>query len=308
MASYTYPVARPEGSLTTEQIHLLLSRPTLIAKRLQTLLDQKFIADFLLTGRFRATGGGIFYETGEEIFAADDPEAIAPGSEYPLTVLSRGELEAAKTVKWGLDTEIYDEAISRLGQNPVDRGLTKLANSIVRNVDSVAWAIIASKVTSTFASGAWSNAANIVAALLAAKAERAEQDPTIDLDTVVLSGSDYAKVMGVFVNAGVLPRENGNPIVNGNLPQQIMGFTWVTSPHVSGADPWLIDRDLLGGMADEDLQSPGYTAAGPVGVEAKVSRLSGGDDRDGYRLRGRRVTVPVVLEPLAGVKVTGTGL
>lgn len=308
MASYTYPVARPEGSLTTEEIHLLLSRPGVIAKRVRSLLDQRFIADFLLTGRFEARGGGIFYETGEEIFAADDPEAVAPGGEYPKTVLSRGELAAAKTTKWGLDTEITDEAIARLGQNTVDRALTRLANSIVRHVDSVALAVIASKVTSTFASSSWSNVDAIIASLLSAKAQRADTGEGIDLDTVVLSGEDYATIMGRFLNAGVLPREAGNPIVSGSLPQQILGFTWVTSPHVPSTDPILLDREQLGGMADEDLGSPGYASAAGVGVETKSWRLQGDSDRDGYGLRARRVTVPVVLESLAGVRITGTGL
>jgi hypothetical protein len=310
-SSYTYPVARPEGTLTTAQIHALLARPQVIAKRIQTLVQQKFLADYLLTGRFTAAGGGIFYETGEEIFPADAPRAISPGGEYPLTVLTRGELAAAKTVKWGLDTEIYDEAIARMGQNPVDRALAKLANGVVRHVDQVAWGVIASKVTSTYASAAWSSVANIVTALLTAQAQRAAVDPGINLDTVVLTGTRYATVMGSFVNAGVLPREQGNVIVSGNLPANLLGFNWVTSPNITGSDVWLVDRDLLGGMADEDLGSPGYVAAradGAVGIEVKVPRLTGDDDRDGYRPRARRVTVPVVLEPLAGVKITGTGL
>jgi hypothetical protein len=306
MATYTYPVARPEGTLTTAQIHLLLQNPRIVAKRVATLADQRFIADFLLTGRFTATGGGIFYETGEEIFASDSPEAVAPGGEYPLTVLSRGELAAAKTTKWGLDTEITDEAISRLGLNPVDRGVTKLANSVIRNVDSVAMAVIASKITNTFAAaGAWTSVANVVQTLLAAQADRADLAQGIDTDTVVLSGAQYAKVMGLFISAGVLPREDGNPIVNGNLPQSILGFTWVTSPHIVGTDPLLIDRNQLGGMADEDLQSPGYARAGSFGVETFVERVPANDK---YRARARRVTVPVVTEALAGLKITGTGL
>lgn len=309
MASYTYPVAHAEGELTTEEIHLLLSNQNVVASRLRSLLDQRFLADYLLSGRFQARGGGIFYETGEEIFAADSPEAIEAGGEYPLTVLTRGDLEAAKTVKWGRDSEIYDEAISRLGINPVNRGLTKLGNTVVRHVDQTAWGVIASKVTSTHAaSAAWSSAGAIIESALAAQAARAEEGEGVDLSTVALSGASYAAVMGVFIAAGLLPRENGNPILQGTLPQQILGFEWVTSGNITGSDPWLIDRDLLGGMADEDLGSPGYVSADGIGVEAKTSRLTGSDDRDGYRVRARRVTVPVVLEPRAGVKITGTGL
>lgn len=306
MASYTYPVARPEGTLTTAQIHLLLSNPRVVAKRVAALSDQKFIADFLLTGRYSAVGGGVFYETGEEIFASDTPEAVAPGGEYPTTVLTKGELAAAKTVKWGLDTEITDESIARLGQSPMDRGLTKLANSVIKNVDSVAMAVIASKAADTIASAAnWTTPATIITSLLAAKANREGLALGIDVDTVALSGAQYATVMGIFLSAGVLPRENGNPILSGSLPQSILGFTWVTSPHISGTNPLLIDPAQLGGMADEDLKSPGYARSGGFGVETFVERIGANDK---YRARARRVTVPVVIEPHAAIAITGTGL
>lgn len=309
MAGYTYPVAHPTGELTEEQIHSLLKSPTLIARRIASLADQKFLADFLLTGRYSAQGGGIFYESGAELFADDDPRAVAPGSEYPKTVMSRGEIEAARTVKWGLATEITDEAISRLGINPVDRALTRIANSIVRHVDRTAWGVIASKVTQTdAASAAWTSVAAIVESLLAAQAAAAERGVDlggINPDTVVLSGAQYAKVMGVFMTAGVMPREDGNPIVSGQLPTNLLGFTWVTSPNVSGTDPWLVDRDALGGLAEEKIASPGYASAGGFGVEAKSIRL---DARDAYQPQARRVTVPVVLEPYAATRITGTGL
>ena len=68
----------------------------------------------------------------------------------------------------------------------------------------------------------------------------------------------------------------------------------------------VVDRQQLGGMADEDIQSPGYAKSN--GIEVKTNRLVGSDDRDGYRVRARRVTVPVVLEPSAGVRITGTGI
>ena len=304
MSSYTYPMPSPVGALSAEQVHLLLARPDLVGRRLATLMDNKFVADFLLQGRFEARGGTILYESGEEIFAADSPEAVAPGGEYPMTVLTRGEVVAARTTKWGLQTEITDEAISRQGIDPVERSLGRLANTVVKHVDSVAMSVIGSKVTSQVAAtGAWTSVQNIVTALIGARTQKEDLDLGINLDTVALSPLDYANVMGLFLNAGVLPRENNNPMLSGELPPNLLGWTWVPSKHVPGGDPWVFDRTLLGGMADEDLRSPGYTKAGQFGVEVKVERISA---RDAYEPRARRVTVPVVLEPLAGARITGT--
>ncbi|MDI3331414.1 MAG: hypothetical protein QJR09_11905 [Micrococcus sp.] len=304
--SYTYPAAPPNVSadLTAVEIHHLMKTPTILRKRLADLLRNKFIADFVLAGRFQAVGGAILYETGEEIFPADAPEAIAPGGEYPLTALTSGELTAAKTVKWGQDSIVTDEAISRLLMDPVNRALLKLVNGMVRHVDSVALAVIGSKVTQTYASGAWTSAEAIIEGVLTAKAT-AEEDhagENFDYSTVVLKPTQFAKVAAKLISSQLVPRESQNAVLTGVIPDYL-GVTWTTSSHVPFGDPLLVDRDQLGGMADEKIASPGYTAQD--GVEVKSIR---NDEEDKYRLRARRVTVPVVLEPRAGLRLTGTGV
>jgi hypothetical protein len=303
--SYTYPLARPSGTLTAAQVHQLLSNPRVIAKRVQKLTDQRFIADYLLGQRFEAKGGGIFYETGETLFAPDSSEAVEALMEYPLTVLPGGDIAAAATRKQGLGTEISDEKISRDNVVALDRGLSRIANQVVKDVDSIAMAVVIAKITDTYASSAWSSIANIVTGLLAAQAAREDLALGINADTIALTGAQWAKVMGLFASAGVLPREAGNPLVNGNYPVNLLGYTWVTSPWITGGNPLLVDREQLGGMANEDLQSPDWVKSPDSDVETYVKRLDG---RDGYRAIARRVTVPVVTEAHAGVAITGTGL
>ena len=280
---------------------------------MQDILAQKFIADFLLAGRFKAVGGSILYETGEEIFPADTAEDIAPGGEYPRTVLTSGELAAAKTTKWGLDTPVTDEAIARFGMDPVNRALRKLANGNIRDVDGAALGVIASKVTQTVTvtastgnvpTGVWTASDDvIIEGILGVKAYLEEQNAgySFDYNTVVLKPTQFAKVAGKLIVGGLLPRESQNAILSGVL-QDYLGLTWVTSTNVTGTNPILVDRDQLGGMADEDLGG-GYT--GLDGVQVKSIRE---DKTDGYLLRARRVTVPVVLEPKAGAVISGTGL
>lgn len=302
---YTYPVKHPTGTLTTAQLHLLLQNNKVIAKRVADLSKMKFIADWLLQGRFDATGGGIFYETGEPVFAADNPEAITPLGEYPLVVLDDGTVVAAKTDKWGLDTMISDEKIARQGRFYVDRGILRVTNTVIRFIDQVAMAVIASRVSSTFTSGTWDTAGAAVEALLTIQAERANLGIGLELDTIVLRPAQYAKVIGMLIDDKALPRESGETAIKGNLPVDALGLTWATTPNFQGANPLLLDRDNLGGMADEKLGGPNYASAGDFGVEVKSIR---DEDTEGYKVRARRVTVPVVTEPLAGVQLTGTGL
>ncbi len=303
--SYTYPVKHPTGTLTTAQLHLLLQNNKVIAKRVADLSQMKFIADWLLPARFDATGGGIFYETGEPLFATDSPEAVAPLGEYPLVVLDDGTVVSAKTDKWGLDTIISDEKIARQGRVYVDRGIVRVTNTVIRFIDQVAMAVIASRVSSTFASGTWDSAGAAVEALLTIQGDRAALGLGLELDTIVLRPAQYAKVIGMLIDDKALPRESGETAIKGNLPVDALGLTWATTPNFQGSNPLLLDRDQLGGMADEKLGGPNYASAGDHGVEVKSIR---DEDAEAYKVRARRVTVPVVTEPLAGVQLTGTGL
>jgi hypothetical protein len=304
--SLTYPVPAitATGTLTTEQIHQLLRNQPALAWRVRTLANQHFIADALLTGRYTAQGGAILYETGEPLFAPDDPEQIQPGGEYPRSQITAGDLAAAKVEKWGRDVPITDESIARRGIDVVDKSLTALVNRMVKFVDSMALSVIASKITATqSATGQWTTPEAIVESVELAKAAAEESGEGHVLDTIVLTPSAYAKVMAQFLAAGLLPREAANPLITGTWPT-VLDLTWLRSKNTPTANPMLVDTAELGGMADENLAGPGYAQALP-GIEVKSIRK---DDNDSWLVRSRRVTIPVVTDPTAGVSITGTGL
>lgn len=306
---YTYPPAPASLSGDVLTISRFLNSPTQVARRLRTLLEQRYISDALLKGRFTAVGGAVLYETGETIFSADNPRAVSTGGEYPLTSAATGTASLAKTVKWGQDAEVYDESIARQQMNPVNRALTKLANQNVKYVDSVALSAIASAVSATqavTASFATATAQQILLDVADVKADIVALNQGYDPDTVVLDDVNWAIAMAKFIAAGLTPRESSNTaLLTGDFPV-ILGMAWLATPNIPTAGVGLVlDSEQLGGMADEDLGGEGYVSAGGVGVQAKTFRLTGSDDRDGYRLRCRRVTVPVVLEPAAAKKLTG---
>lgn len=302
---YTYPPASPTISGDVVSTNRFLNSPTMYLRRLRSLLEQRYIADALLTVPLRAEGGAIVYETGEAIFADRDPRAVAPGSEYPLTTLGSGTPSLAKTSKWGEDAIVTDEAIARQNFAPVDRAMTKLVNSNVRFIDSLAMSAISSAVTaSTGATAAFATAtaAQILDDVTKAKAAILALNQGFEPDTVVLNDTQYANVLSKFVQAGIVPRETNalNPAMTGELPN-ILGMRWLPTPNALSSTVLIVDSRQLGGMADENIGGPGYTGQGPSGVDGKAIRE---DKEDRWRLRARRVTVPVVLEPAAGYKLT----
>ncbi|WP_063017186.1 MULTISPECIES: phage major capsid protein [Nocardia] len=304
---YTYPPAAPTISGDNVTISRFLKDPTLVARRLRTLAEQRFIADVLLTARYDAPGGAVEYEQGESMYSDRAPEAVAPGAEYPLTSLSEGTAQVAKTVKWGRDSEITDESIARRKMDPVNRALIKQVNQMVKTIDSVALAAIASQVTqSTAAAASWSGgSAAIVRDVLKAVANIRALNEGFEPDTIVVDDLTWAIVMSDDKVANLLKREDGlAPIYTGNFPV-IAGLRFLPTPNLPTAGQALIvDTSQLGGMADEKLAGPGYVSAGGSipGVEVKTIRE---EKNDKYLLRSRRVTVPIVVEPKAAWKITG---
>lgn len=308
---FTYPPAPPSLSGDVLSINRFLQNPTLVARRLRTLAEQRFISDALLSQRIQAQGGSVLYETGETIYTDTAPSGVTPGSEYPLTTVSHGTASLAKTTKWGSDVEVTDEAISRQLINPVERAFEKLTNHMVKTVDGVAMSAINSAVTqNTAAIASWAGTGStpqILRDIARAKANIDKLNQGYDPDTLVVDDATYANFLSDPGIAGLLPREtSATPVQTGSW-LVVAGLRVLVSPYVSGggtssAIALVVDSRALGGMADESLSGPGYVSANGVGVQAKTIRK---DETDSWLLRCRRVTVPIVLEPAAAWKITG---
>lgn len=304
----SYPPAPPSlaGDLLT--IHRLLQSPTQVRRRLRTLTDVRFVSDQILTQRFRTAGGAISYEVSESIFNTREIEAVAPGSEYPMDTPSHGTAALAAVSKWGQRVFLSDEKIKRsvyMGQE-VDRALRKVVNTIVRKVDAVTLAAVASAVTATSAaSAAWdADAATLLRDVELAKAVILDLDQGYVPDTILLSTTKYALLVSDDKIATLRRRETtDNPVYSGQI-ETLAGLVVVTTSagNLPTDDVWILDSKQLGGMADEADVDPGYTVA-EMGVQVQNERIA---SRDGWDLWGRRLTVPVVQEPGAGIRITLT--
>ncbi len=304
--SYPPPAPTLTGDLLS--IHRLLQSPTQIQRRLRTLADLRFVSDQILTQRFRTSGGAVLYEVSEPIVNTRIPKAVSPGAEYPRDTPGLGTAATAAVKKWGQAVFLADEEIKRsiYAGDAVDRALRKLLNSVISKVDAVALAAVAAAVTQTQAAGAtWSNASAAIyrdIELAAADVRALNQGYTPD--TLLLSDEKYALMLSDPVIASLRRRETSeNPIYGGDI-ERIGKFKVVPAPvgSLPTDDVWILDSSQLGGMADEVTVDPGYTVA-EMGVQVQTTRITA---RDGWDLQARRLTVPIVQEPGAGIRITGT--
>ena len=91
------------------------------------------------------------------------------------------------------------------------------------------------------------------------------------------------------------------------------GKLWLGTPNLP-SEPYcaVLDTTVFGAMVDERLPAPGYAGSqSPDGtvdddgrsmIQVKTMRE---DKQDRWRIRCRRTTTPIVIEPLAGVEITG---
>lgn len=301
--SYSYPPVAPTFSGDNETISRFLNSPTLVSRRVQDITSNRFIADVLLTGRTDVSGGAITYDVDEDLYTVRPVTAVSPGGEYDLTTLTNGTPQVAKVTKWGQDTIVYDEAVKRLNFGAVEKGLGKLSNTLVKKVDSISLSLIASTVTATQAvtSGAWSvsGTAAILRDIMLAKSKVTALNKGYDPNVLVVDDTTWAYLASDVAVQTARGREDAsNAVYTGNF-LSIAGLTILPTPNIpGGSGAWLIDTNALGGIADEDLGG-GYVG---TNVQTKVMRE---DTVDGWRLRARRVCVPYVTEPGAGIKITG---
>jgi hypothetical protein len=302
----TYPASPPTLSGDLETISRFLQSPQQILRRLRSFSDLRFVADQVLTQRFRSQGGAVLYEQSEPFVSDRAVEAVSAGSTYPYANLPTGTAAIGAIQKWGQKTLLTDEEIARnfYAGAAVDRSLRKVMNSVIKQVDGIAMSAVFSAVTATQAvAAAWNGgSAKFLLDVLLAKAKIVGLNLGYVPDTLLLNDAQYAYLMSDTIITNALRRETtDNPVYSGAI-EVIAKLNIVVSPAVVAGGAWVLDSKQLGGMADEVDGAPGY-AISDLAVQVKSIRK---DDQDAWDLQGRRKTVPVVQEPGAGCQITGT--
>lgn len=299
--AYSYPPVTPTFSGDNVTTSRFLSTPTLVARRAQELTQNRFIADVILSGRTDVSGGAITYEVDEDFYTVRPITSVSPGGEYDLTTITNGTPQIVKVTKWGQDTLVTDEAIKRQNFAAVEKGLAKLANTVVKHVDSVSLSLIASTVSATqAASASWSaDGARILQDIMLAKAKVTALNKGYDPNVLVIDDTTWAYLASNDKIQVARAREDTSNTVYSGLFGSIAGMQILPTPNLPGGNgAWLIDTNALGGIADEDLGG-GYEGDN---VQTKSIRE---DLNDRWRLRARRVCVPYVTDPGAAIKITG---
>lgn len=295
-----YPAGAPtvNGSLIT--VDAFLKSPPMVQKAITDLTKQRFIADEVFAAGPTAVGGAVMFDqiTEGEWFSDRDVQAIAAGAEFPVVSSGQSNPKVAAVTKWGGAAVVTYEQVRRDRRDVLAKELTKLRNTIVRKIDTVAVAALEAAVDANLipdqpASDDWTDEdTDIRADLETARSTIDEQDLGYEADTVLLNPE---QALGVRLNNGLqtaLPRETmaDNLIGKSGLSGLLRFPRWYVSNRVAPGDVWVTCSKQVGSISDE---LPLY------------SRVVNDELRERYVIMAARIAVPFITDPLCTVKITG---
>lgn len=289
-----YPVAAPTISGNAITLDLFLRTPARVTRVLTNLALQRFVADLIFGNGPQATGGAVMYDqlSDNDLFLLRDVQQIAPGGEYPILTDEAPIPKVAAVSKWGGRVFVTDEARDRNAFDVARRQLTKLMNTIVRKVDTVAIAALAASPTRTFVGSDWTSASadTIIANLINAAGLVNNPDLGYVVDTVLLNPIQADELLMNKDFRAALQAASPTSILRDGTLGRMLNMDFYKSNRVAAGTAWIVQKGQIGGISDE------------VPMATKTYRQ---EDSDKTWIQGARRVVPYVTDPLAAVAVSG---
>lgn len=289
-----YPPAPPtidgSGRVTVEQY---LKQPTRVQRTLEDLTKERFLAERIF-GSGNADGGAVIYDqlAANGLYTDRDVQAIQPGSEFPILDVGETVPKVAAVSKWGGAGIITYEAARRDQRDVLRRQITRIRNTIVRKVDTVAIAALNAAPINGTAGTDWSDtdARDAINDIATGVSYIDNQDLGYTADTVLINPTQGLELFRDKEIRDALPKEGpANPIASGRF-QGLMGLTWYESNRVPLGTAYILSSTMAGSLHDE---LPLY------------SRVVDQPEKERYLVQAARVTVPAVTDPLAVYRLTG---
>ena len=304
------PITYPGGSdrLTVEAY---LKRPNYIARALTDLALKRFVADKIFASGTadQVAGGAAIYQKSESIFPTDAALEVGVRAEYPRTGWTE-QIFTALVHKYGLEVPISDEARRRNAFDQVARAQRKLANALVKFVDTLAMTTLLadSDVGTTTASADWSTSTtDIIFDIARARNSIDAQDEGYSADTLIVNPAQELDLMADKDIRDAMPREGSANMVMSGTPIPILGLTQIVVTNALTAGTVLIlESGVCGTIADETpLSDEGYQSYSPGAAQATVyAKTYRNDETDEMIVRGARFPAMWIAEPKAVYKFT----
>lgn len=312
----TYP-PRP-GTIDSDGVRTIsefLKDPAMIARRMRDISDKLFVGDKILRGRASTASGTVSYGQSESIYADGTPATVAPGGMYPTTTLSLVARIWESIKKVGLGTEITLESVEELRWDPVDRALRKLRNRQIQAFDLRVMAKIAAAFGSipTVTGSDWGTATTAapVKQVLQAIADIRDLQEGYEPDTLLLDHDKFVEWVANPQIMALLARYAGGDadftVTENSVFLPGANLTILSQPTgTSITDPLVFDSTQLGSIVRKESDPADDDGVSVSSRYFDKTEVSPDGQTEVWRLVTKREREPIVQEPQAAVRITGT--
>lgn len=290
-----WPLGAPSYSNNDITVSRFLRNTPVVEKTLDSMVAQRMFADKLFAAGPRTESGSVAYTqllTEGSYYTTRDVEQIAPGSEFPTVGIDEETLNVATVAKWGGQIEFPYETVDRDRRDLLGKGLSRLANTIARKVDTQALAALAAApVLTAAASGDWSTAAtDILGDLQTAISAIENLDMGYSPNLVILNPAQALDLRKDGDIRGAMPRETttDNFLWARDL-DGIAGLTYYVTNRCTAGTVYVVQAGMVGSISDE---RPFY------------SRVINKELTEEWVVMAARMFVPFVTDPKCCFKIT----
>ena len=311
----TYP--QQSGAATQVTIDILMKQPQRIARDLVNLVSKRLIADrlFVRGSAEQVRGGAMQYQQAESIYLDTDPtEEIAAGADWPRATWTEAALSAL-VKQYGLEVLITNLMIRRHQIDQVTRAERKLANNIVRFVDTKAFALLedlAQGQNTQASAAAWSIAGTDIITEVAKAQESIETADNgysgFQGATMVLNTSKRDDLLNNTVLRAALPREARDQQVSTGMMAPFLGLKEILfSSRITSTKAIVIDTTVAGTIADEPPDpSEGFQSYDPGPAFAPIYvKVYEHPESKGKVIAAGRWPAMAITDPKAFTVITG---
>lgn len=291
-------------------VDALLKQPRLLARNLTNLVNKRFVADQLFTkgSPEQVAGGSANYQKSESIYVDRNIEEVGVRAEFPRAGWTEA-LYTAVVHKYGLEVPIAFESIRRNQLDQVARAQRKLANSLVKFVDTTAMAMLLadSDIILQTASGDWATSGTDIALDIAtAKKGIYDQDEGYDPDTIVVNPAQELNMLADKDIRDAMPRESSLSSIQTGRAPLVMGLSkMLVTPALTDGTVFVLESGTIGTIADEAPEAgEGYSGYAPGNNYATIYvKVYDEDNHDDRIVRCARWPAMWLAEPKAAVKI-----
>lgn len=286
----------------------MVKQPTVIPKRILSMLENQFIADSILRKLPPTQSGAYVYEESTPLFAEGDAPVVAEFGEIPLISGRVGARRVAVTVKRALGVQVSQEMVNRNDIDAVNTQIKQVKNTFIRTWETVfVNALLNHPDVHTMPAGAaWDDPASALREDLIEATNLIENSSLAgDADEDFFGFSPNTMVIGRNVRDALMLSDDFNKAYVDNKADESVLYTGKLPGRFFNVDAFLISREMDRLAPDSAILLERKTVGG-IGDERPIrsTPLYEQKERESWRTDTVRQSAVVIDQPMAACIIT----